>query len=159
MVPIDLVYKSTGHFLTYFLLFLHNVLIELIQSMRTFYKIGDGSLQVSKFVTKESADSLVTNLSNIDHDDYFKSDRELGLKYNLKTAMVKKIRKAANIPIKEDRILRILRTLPTDTMYVDGILIALKTRTTYNTLYVLMRNNKIPFLRKNKLSPVVNDDT
>jgi len=127
--------------------------------MRKFYKIGDGSLQVSKLETKTVADKLVTNLENVDHDDYYKSDRDIGLKYKLKTAMVKKIRNAAGIPIKEDRILKVLRTYPTDTMYMDGIVMALEARVSYNTLYVLMRNNNIPFMRKNKIANGVSDDS
>jgi hypothetical protein len=122
--------------------------------MRTFYNIGDGSLKVAKYATKLSADSMVLNLKDENHDDYYLSDKDLGVKYNLKTAMVKKIREASSIPIKEDRVIKVLRTLPTDTMFMERIVLELKDRLTYNTLYVLMRNNEIPFLRKNKISPV-----
>jgi hypothetical protein len=121
--------------------------------MRTFYNIGDGSLKVAKFETKETSDKMVANLRDENHDDYFLSDKDLGVKYNLKTAMVKKIREASSVPIKEDRILRVLRTIPTNTMFVDRIALLLKDRITYNSLYVLMRNNKIPFMRKNKINP------
>jgi len=120
--------------------------------MRTFYNIGDGSLKVAKFETKQTADIIITHLRDESHDDYFLSDKDLGTKYNLKTAMVKKIREASNLPIREDRILRLLRTLPTKDMYLDRLLVELKDRVSYNTLYVLMRNNKIPFLRKNKIN-------
>lgn len=119
--------------------------------MRKFYKIGDGSLQVAKYETKKSAEAMIPRLRDEKHADFFRSDRDLAKEYGLKVAMVKKIRVAAGIPIKEDRILRVLRTLPTDTMYIDGILIALKRRVSYNTLYVLMRNNNMPFMRKNKM--------
>lgn len=120
--------------------------------MRKFYNIGNGDLKVSRLSTKEAATSLVERLNNPSHDDYFLSDKDLGVKYKLKTAMVKKIREASDIPIREDRILRVLRTLDTQNMFMDRILLELKDRVTYNTLYVLMRNNGIPFLRKNKIN-------
>lgn len=120
--------------------------------MRTFYKIGDGSLQVAKFETKKKADAMVQRLRDESHEDYFLSDKDLAEKYNLKPAMVKKIRIASNIDIREDRVLRILRTIPTDTMFMEGILSSIKGRLSYNTLYVLMRNNGVPFLRKNKMT-------
>jgi hypothetical protein len=121
--------------------------------MRTFYNIGDGSLKVAKFETKEASDKVVAVLRDENHDDYYLSDKDLGVKYKLKTAMVKKIREASNIPIKEDRIIRVLRTLPTNTMFLERVVLELKDRISYNTLYVLMRNNNIPFLRKNKINP------
>lgn len=127
--------------------------------MRKFYKIGDGSLQVAKLQTKTDADAMIPRLKDSNHKHYYLSDKDLAKSYGMKTAMVKKIRKASGIPIREDRVLRVLRTLPTDSMYLDGILLALKSRISYNTLYVLMRNNKIPFLRKNKLKGIGEDDT
>ena len=120
--------------------------------MRKFYKIGNSELQVSRLSTYETAESMIKALKNPEHSDYFLSDKDLGVKYNIKTAMVKKIREATEIPIREDRITRILRTMETKTMYMEAILVQLKDRVSYNTLYVLMRNNSIPFLRKNKIN-------
>lgn len=120
--------------------------------MRKFYKIGNSELQVSKLSTYETAEAMIKALKNPEHPDYFLSDKDLGVKYNIKTAMVKKIREATEIPIREDRITRILRTMETKTMYMEAILVQLKDRVSYNTLYVLMRNNSIPFLRKNKIN-------
>jgi hypothetical protein len=47
--------------------------------------------------------------------------------------MVKKIREASGLPIREDRILRLLRTFPTKDMYLDRLLVELKDRVSYNT--------------------------
>lgn len=120
--------------------------------MRTFYKIGDGSLQVAKYTTKLAAEALIKNVKNISHKEYFMTDKELGHIHKIKTAMVKKIRDAAGIPIREDRILRILRTMPTHAMYLDDIILGLQDNVTYNTLYKLLRANGVPFLLKNKIN-------
>jgi hypothetical protein len=119
--------------------------------MRKFYKIGNGGLQVSSLATKESSSNMVRMLNSLDSDEYFMTDKELATKYKLKVAMVKKIRESSSIPIKEDRIVRILRTIDTKSMYVDRIVLLLKDKITYNSLYVLMCKNEIPFMRKNRI--------
>ena len=120
--------------------------------MKTLYNIGDGSLKVAKSATKEIADKLIKRLKDENNDEYFLSDKDLAVRYKIKTPMVKKIREAAGIAIREDRIIRVLRSMPIANMYIDSILVSLKGRISYNTLYVLMRNNGLEFMRKNKVS-------
>lgn len=119
--------------------------------MKKLYPIGGGAFFVSRSATKDLADKLIGRLRDMLHEDYFTADKDLAQKYKIKTALVRKIREAADIPIREDRVIKILRTYPTSNMYLDSIVVALKDRISYNTLYVLMRNNNIPFMRKNKI--------
>lgn len=120
-------------------------------SMKKLFEIGDGSVRVARYSTKKAAEQMISRLKDVDHEDYFLTDKDLSRKYDIKTAMVKRIRKAANIPIKEDRIVRLVRTMDTANMFMEEILKATGNRTSYNSLYVLMKNNDIPFLRKNKI--------
>jgi hypothetical protein len=120
--------------------------------MKKLYPIGGGALDVAKSATKDLADKLISNMKDLFHDDYYMADRDLAVKYKIKTALVKKIREAAEIKIKEDRIIKVLRTYPTSQMYLESLVVALKGRISYNSLYVLMRNNGIPFMKKNKLN-------
>lgn len=116
------------------------------------FPVGDGSVKLQRFIHKMKADKLLVHLEDTDHEDYFMNDRELAKKYKMKAVMIKNIRTAGGVPIKEDRIIRILRTIPTRNMFMVDIVKALDNNIPYNTLYVLMRNNKIPFLRVNKIA-------
>lgn len=116
------------------------------------YPIGDGTLKIQRYIHKVKAEKILKKLENRNSDEYFQTDKTIATNYSIKTAMVKKIRDAGAIPIREDRILKILRTLPTDSMYLVNIQRELKNKLSYNTLYVLMKNNKIGFLRLRRIS-------
>ena len=119
--------------------------------MRKYYTIGK-DLKVSCFDTKITADKIIRKLKDTTTPDYYLSDRELASKYDLKLSMVRKIREAADLPIKEDRIVKVVRTYPTETMFLDELVDKLNGRVSYNTLYKILRTHNIKFLRRNKMN-------